>query len=297
MDIALDNDAICDNVWHKIFNGKINSEIVIIGNSKAEAHYNPGIIEDLTKHSTYNLGVSGTPLNILKIRWQSYINNNNKLPKLLIIDVDNNILGTSNSLFEKFQYLPYTSKKEYQNVAKYVDEDYYYEKLIPMYKYRGYEMQVFNKLKAIGNTNDCGHIYKGFKPHDKLWDENNWAIFSKRLLNKDKMDFQNIYKKGIEELNGIILFCKKNKIQVCFIRSPKYYKANNYRKKRSDYVDSVLSEIALKNKIRYINFFKDTLTYDKTKFYDKSHLNLEGANIFSNKVADYINNMIFDKRN
>ena len=54
--------------------------------------------------------------------------------------------------------------------------------------------------------------------------ERNWALFSKRLLNKDKTDFQSIYKKGIEELNEIILFCKKNKIQVCFIRSPQYMK-------------------------------------------------------------------------
>ncbi|MDO5981673.1 hypothetical protein [Flavivirga spongiicola] len=296
MDIVLDNDAICDNVWHKIFNGKINSDIIIIGNSKAEAHYNPKIIENFTKHTAYNLGISGTPLNILKIRWQSYINNN-KLPKLLIIDVDNNILGTSNSLFEKFQYLPYTSKKEYQDIVKYLDEDYYYEKIIPMYKYRGYEMQVFNKLKSIGDTNDCGHIYKGFKPHDKSWDKNNWALFSKRLLDKDKVDFQSIYKKGIDELNEIIFFCKKNKIQICFIRSPQYYKVNDYKKERSIYVDNILSEIALKNNLEYLNFSKDSLTLDEANFYDKSHLNIEGANKFSNNIAIYINSIIFDKNN
>lgn len=289
MDRVLDNESVCDNTWNKVFNGKIKSDIVILGNSRAEAHYSPIIIENKTKHSVYNLGLSGTPLNILKIRWQAYVNRN-KLPKLLVIDIDKSVLGTSKNLFEKFQYLPYSNKHEYQEVAKEVDKDFYHEKLIPMYKYRGYEMQIIKKIKLIAGESNCKNSYNGYKPQDKPWDENNWNIFRKRILADNAVEkaYSIAYFKGIDELNEIIHFCKLNKIEVCLVWSPQYYEMDNYKKEQRKFVDSIVSEIAIKNNIYYVNFLRDSLSFDKTNFYDKSHLNLKGSMAFSEKMGDYI---------
>ncbi|WP_157614173.1 hypothetical protein, partial [Pseudotamlana agarivorans] len=117
MDYFLSKENVCNNnTWHKIFKGKLNTDIAIIGTSRAEVHYNTKIINNLTGLRTYNLGLSGTPYPIFKIRWRSYINRN-KSPKILIIDIDALSLHNSNNLYDKFQYLPYFYSPEYQSVA------------------------------------------------------------------------------------------------------------------------------------------------------------------------------------
>jgi hypothetical protein len=295
LDTYLDNEQVCHNTWHRIYNGNLTTDIAILGNSRAEAHYNPEIIKEVTGHSTYNLGLSGTPINILRIRWQAYFNNN-ALPKLLIVDVDNNLLGSANYLFEKFQYMPYTREQEYEMVAKEIDKDYYYEKYIPMYKYRRYEMQVFNKIKESLNKKDCVNGFSGYIPHDKPWNNSDWLVYKNRMdeqKTNPKLCLECIYEKGQVHLKELISFCKSNKIEICFVRSPKYYKAQHYDMQRTVFVDSIFNNVAKQEDILYFDFTNDSLCFSKNSFYDKSHLNLGGSNIFSKKIAKLINDKFF----
>ncbi|GLB52641.1 hypothetical protein NBRC110019_16810 [Neptunitalea chrysea] len=127
IDFAIRENNVCDdNVWYEVFEGAINSEVVVFVNSRAVAHYDPCIIEDVSGFSCYNIGLSGTPLNLLKIRWDAYVNHNLP-PKLLILDVDAIILGSGNKLFNKFEYLPYLNMPEYENVIGDIDSEFIYE--------------------------------------------------------------------------------------------------------------------------------------------------------------------------
>jgi hypothetical protein len=69
LDFYLKKDNSCNNnTWHKIYNGKLNSEIIILGTSRAESHYDTEVIRKITGLKTYNLGLSGTHYDLLKIR-------------------------------------------------------------------------------------------------------------------------------------------------------------------------------------------------------------------------------------
>ena len=291
IDELLDTENICgNNTWYQVFNNKIDADLIILGNSRAEVHYNPQIISNITKLKTYNLGVSGTPINILKIRWDSYINRNPK-PKVLVLDLDLNVLGHSNDLFGKFQYLPYLNTSEYISVAKKIDKDFYYERFIPLYKYRGYETAVLKKIKSICDSSDCNNVKDGYVENDIKWIDKDWKNFKSKMLNSNQKKIKlnpEIYDEGLKILNEIIEQCKKEKIKIYFVWSPVYYESSSYLPSNKKYLDSLLNNIAQKEDIRYFNLISDSIAYSKSNFYNQSHLNKNGATLFSNKIAELI---------
>ena len=73
--------------WNLLINGRINAPLVFLGNSRAEAHFDPEIIEKNTGINSYNLGVAGSSLAIEQIRWNTYLAHNEP-PKIVIQNVD-----------------------------------------------------------------------------------------------------------------------------------------------------------------------------------------------------------------
>lgn len=288
LDSMIDNEYNCNNTLSKIFNGNLNTDIVILGNSRAEAHYNVTEISNVTGFKAYNLGLSGTPLNILKVRWDAY-KNRNVLPKVLILDVDYNLLGSADKIVNKFQYLPYVNKTEYINVAKEVNDYNSFEKYIPLYKYIGYSGQIVSQFKNL-IYKEYINFDKGSIIRDKSWDENEWRNFKQNRMSEtvDNKQFSNIYKNGVKELKSILDFCQKHTIKVFMIWSPQYFEVHSFKSEQRKYVDSLLVSISKSYNISYTNFSNDSLVFDKSNFYNHSHLNKVGADQFSKKVVNLI---------
>jgi len=290
IDFYLAKENSCNtNTWHKIYSGKLKTEIAILGTSRAEAHYDTEIISSITGLKTYNLGISGTHYDFLNIRWKSFINRNKK-PKVLILDLDPGALKNSTELYGKFQYLPYLNSAEYKSVTKGIDSDYLFEKIIPLYKYRAYEMSVYKQLKSLKNPKYCHKNVNGYIEHDISWIERDYKKF-KKILQKDKAHKEydlNIFSQGLSTINSIIEYCEKHNIQVYLIWSPSYYESHEYQLTLKKHIDSILKKTSNKKHIKYLNYSKDSLCYDKNYFYNSSHMNKNGATLFSKKVGELI---------
>lgn len=291
IDFCLKKDNICENnTWSQIYNGKIKAEMVVLGTSRAEVHYDTEAIKNLTGLDTYNLGVSGTHYDILQMRWKLYRDRNPK-PKILILDLDDNSLFESEDLFNKFQYLPYLNTSEYDAVAKEIDGDYYYEKYIPLYKYRGYEMTIFQQIMSLRKTSYCPKNVKGYVESDINWIDKDYLNFKKIIEDgklKDDFNF-NKYKKGFVVLKEIIEDCKRNNIKVFFVWSPYYFEANLYRPCNKKCINNILNKIAQQNNIKYRNFSSDSICFKKENFYNYTHMNKNGVAIFSKRIGEMIN--------
>jgi len=290
LDYFFKNDKFCDNTWSKIFKADLEADIAVIGNSRAEVHYNPEVIKNITGLECYNLGLSGTPINIFDIRWKTYVNRN-KLPKILIIDLDYNFLGEGQGLFEKFQYLPYVNELEYKDVVKDLEGDYKLDQYFPLHKYRGKQELVFGKIKSFFSQ-DCKKSINGFKIKNALWNENEWNTFMANRMNEvvDANTFNELYKNGYSKLKGILDFCKINKIKPYLVWSPQYIEVHKFKENQRFYVDSLINTLASNYKLDYLNFSNDNLVHKKSNFYNHSHLNYQGAQIFSKSIATYIKN-------
>ena len=275
-------------VWNTIYKGELKTDLVIIGNSRAECHYNSKIIEELTGFKTFNLADEGRPINILIAKWQAYLNYNLK-PKILIIDVDYNFLGTANYLYKKWQYLPFYNKPELKALRRTFKEDYYLDTYMPLYKYRGNNFKYFNDYLK-NNVNDSTKFIKGFFKNNSNWNVEEWHNFKLRTAKQDlHYDFESTYLKGFEQLEIIIDECMQKDITVFLCWSPQYEGVYYYNKDSRYKVDSVLKDISKNKNIRYFNFDSDDITKDTLNFYNHSHLNFTGANLFSEKLSDSIN--------
>ena len=271
-----------------MFEGQIDTDIAIIGNSRADSHYNSEVIYQNTNLRTFNLGESGSPINLVSAKWEAYLNRNPK-PKLLIIDVDYNFLGTAKNLYTKWQYLPFYNQPEIKKLRKTLKANYYLDTYLPMFKYRAYQLKYLKELLA-GTVKNCDGFRNGFVINKSSWKENDWKNFNMRI-SKEKTHyiFSNVYDEGILNLKKIISNCSKENIEVCFVWSPQYKEVHSYNSYSRKKIDSVIKSISKENNIRYFNFDKDSLVFSKDNFYNHSHLNYNGANKFSKQIADSIN--------
>lgn len=296
IDWQLSQPNACDNnTWQKLFDGEINSDIVIIGNSRAEAHYDPQIFQEITGFKTYNLGLSGTPFNVIKIRWDALMQRN-KRPAVVIFDLDVNIFAKSDYLFQKFQYLPYTRKKEFKTVASELDRDYWPEQLLPLYKYRSNEMNVIKMLQAVNNEKLCSEYYNGYLGHDIQWIERDWVSFQAKLVADQKVEKYNLnrYDEGFLLFHSMIQECLDSGTKVYMVWSPTYYESSDYLRQVKDFVDDKLIAISKQYSIPYCDYSNIDLSKSKENFYNQAHLNRTGAIKFSKKIATQIKEDLFE---
>jgi hypothetical protein len=61
------------NTWNDIYEGKINSEIVIYGGSNAWVHIDPELLENNFGVSAYNLGIDGHAFWLQYFRHKSFL--------------------------------------------------------------------------------------------------------------------------------------------------------------------------------------------------------------------------------
>lgn len=289
VDSFLKSELVCDTTWSRVFKGTIDSDIAIIGNSRAQYHYNSKIISKSTGLSCYNLGLSGTPINIFDIRWQAYINRN-RLPSTLIIDVDYNFLGTARGLFESDQYVPYVHENEYKKVAESIEKDFYLDYYLPCYKYKGHTIPILSKFRDVFNKN-CDAFLNGYIVNNSNWDNQEWAIFENNRLQEvvDSKIFHDLYANGFNKLTSILEYSKQHNIKVLLVWSPQYIEVQKFKLNQRTYVDEFIKKIAAEYNVDYLNFSNNNLVFDTSNFYNHSHLNYKGASEFSKQIAKHLN--------
>lgn len=278
--------------WNLIFSNKINSDIIILGSSRAWVHYNPKIIEDITNLSCYNLGIDGGMLLMQYSKWESFINNN-KLPKIVVLNVDVWSLGKRNDLFVKQQFLPYLAHSEiYYNLRK-IDSNLVYDRYIPLFKYHGYLDLVYDGILSYFDVQiDTNYAkYKGFAYKNSKWTDD-FEIF-KNSLEKGELIYNHAQiKLGFTIIKKILKKCKENNIFLILSYAPQYYELTQLSIQHDSIVRK-FEEIAKLNKNVYFwNYSNDSLSYSTENFENSMHLNNIGAEKFSIKFANDLNKCI-----
>src|SRR6187551_2869676 len=92
-------------VWNDVYDGKINSEIIIHGSSRAVVQIDPAILQKASGKTSYNLGVDGNSIWLEYFRHQQFLQHNVK-PMLIIHSLDVFMLSDSVDIFNGEQFLP-----------------------------------------------------------------------------------------------------------------------------------------------------------------------------------------------
>jgi hypothetical protein len=253
-----------------------SEDILVFGSSRANHSYVPEIFEDSLSLTFYNTGKDGNDIlynyAIFKAITQRYS------PQIIILDIRPENLAFNAAEYDRLSVLlPYYD--DYPEIADIVNLRSRFEniKLISsIYPFNSMILRIamgnlgFNKKREQDN--------KGYVPIFRTMEYEEIDI----LQNKASMTDKN----KVEALKDIASTCQQKDIDLIFVYSPIWYKIP-----KSPY-DNLISEICTQNKVKWLNLSNDSTFMRNAKYFsDKSHLNDNGARVFSSVVANEIKNL------
>lgn len=268
-------------VWNDIIGGKVNSDIVIYGSSRAWVHINPKKIENKLKTSTYNLGIDGHNFWLQNFRHKQLLKYNKK-PKLIIYSLDIFTLQNNSELYNYEQFFPYMLwNKEFKNTIIGSNDYQNFEFTVPLLRYFGR----YNAIKtafemALSPENNPTERIKGYQGQDLQW--NNDLENAEKKMGSYKAILNPL---SILKFETFMKECKDLNIKIVFVYSPEYIEGQKFIENRNKII-KIYSDLSKKYSIPFYNFSNDKICYNKNYFYNSAHMKKLGAELFSNQLAD-----------
>lgn len=261
---------------------EIDREVMIFGSSVAYHQFDPVIIRNTIGRSVYNMGWDG----IFFVQYQGLMKElltyTTKCKYVVIAcDFDNlwkNKYITRPDLF----YAHLSNKYVYEALHEMEPEKIFRAKYIP-----GYKLTLLNKnfyqeiFYAWPNDTSINNMV--YFPSDKSWDPMNdvkpfYAKCDPEIYASMKQVIASYTKKGIKV---ILVIPPINKEGYNKVKNPDFIK-NKYRALTS-------------SDVFFFDYTTDSLCKSRKYFHNYSHLNKEGANIFSHTFANDLNKVISKK--
>jgi hypothetical protein len=265
-------------VWKDIYSGKINSDIIIYGSSRALVHVSSKIFEDSMHISTYNLGINGHNFWLQYLRHKELLKFNKK-PKLIILSLDIFTLQKRIDLYDYNQFLPFMLWNDdiKQYTSSYIGfstYDYY----VPLIRYNHKIDSFFAALKSFRGLKPNLKRIKGYMGMERNWNNDLDKAKSKVDYYEIKIDTVSVmlFEQFINE-------CKYNGTELILIYSPEYIEGQNYVINRNEII-SKYQYFAQKYNLQFIDYSNDKLCMQKQFFYNAQHLNKKGSEIFTKKL-------------
>lgn len=263
---------------------KDTSEILVLGSSRAQNHYNSKVLQDVTDKTVFNAGVGGQGVlycyAVLKERIK------NQPPKIVVLDVAPNIMVDDGQLEKLTTFNPEADiYPAFGEIITLNPKNRPYILYSNAYKYNSTLFDYF--FETVRGTNNKD----GYTP---LSGKINTAIFEPFYYDEASLDAEKLFKiesifnLQMEYLYKIKKLCDENNIRLICVISPSYIdhdKNGTFRRK--------ILEGMSGHSIKVFDFTADKKLSGKAPiFRDQLHLNAQGSKMFSTAVGDSINKTI-----
>jgi hypothetical protein len=264
-------------VWNDLYNGKINSDIVIYGTSRALKHISPKMLTDSLHVPAYNLGINGHTFKSEYFRHNLLLKFNKK-PKLIIQTLDVTSFDKNSDLYNPDQFLPYMLKNNdmKDNVFNgFRPADYN----LPLIRYYGKKESFIEVLKLlISPSSNTPVKFRGYWPWDLSW-TNDLLLAQKKFGS-----FEVKYDSAIVGLfERFLIECRQLDLPVVFVYTPEYIEGQRFVTNRLEIMD-IYNKLSSKYNILFLDYANDSISYKKENFYNTGHLNRSGAELFTSKL-------------
>ena len=241
-------------------------ELLILGSSRANHHYDTKILSDSLGLDCYNGGIDGHGMPMSFCIFKSVIER--KKPKIIILDIWKTMLLDKHMddlrcFYRLNKYVK--SIIDINNSNNLIEQTKYESSL---YLYNSTLPRILQSY-AIGEVIGPGYIASPQKRNDSLH------------LRNDTVDV--VYDSlCISLLNDIIRECKSKRILLVMVMSPSLdVQRNNFMK--------FTKEISSKEDVVLLDYNDDTRFTSHTEFFnDQVHMNVKGAELFSQDLANRI---------
>jgi hypothetical protein len=239
------------------------------------------MMSDSLQIPTYNLVIDGHNFWLQYLRHKMVLERDTK-PKVIIISIDMFSLQKRKDLYNSEQFLPYMLwnrdiKTATSSYVGFVSADY----LLPLIRYYGKKKEIETAIRfySCHLSNPISRV-KGYQGLNRIWNKD---------FNKAKSSMKG-YEVKIDP-ESVLLFenflaeCKNKNIKLFFVYTPEYIEGQKFVKNRQ-MVMNLYTHYSTKYQIPFYDFSNDTICFQKKYFYNASHLNKIGAELFTHQLVD-----------
>lgn len=250
--------------WYNLMHGKIDADLVVIGSSRAALHVNPAILDSTLDIRTYNLGMTGANADLHLAKYHLFRCFNRK-PSAIVHCVDVNSMQASIP-YQREQYFPWFWNRAFRETIFPIIRFSAAEKLLPLYRFYG-----AGSLSLI--QREPTTLYKGFKGMDPGWHDVELGSDQFRVDAGIAASFEDYLSQAAEEGIPVVLVF------------PPLYHEKAARIQGRDELFGFYEGLAREHGIPFLDYSGMALCRDTTFFSDNEHLNIRGADIFTDSLA------------
>ena len=269
--------------WSKIVNEQLDADLVIMGSSRAWVQYSPALLDSILQINTYNMGIDGSGLNRQIIRYEVYDHYQAKKPKYIVLNVDYFSANEWSYGYEREQFFPYMWSPYMRKVISKVEPMSWGERYIPVYRYVTYK----GLYNVVHEKPWDAKTYKGYMGHDKTWNAAAYEELTAFHFNADERVMA-MFDQFLKERQA-------EGIQVIFCYAPIYIGFTNKVENLEEFF-ACYKNYAERYDIPILDYTNHELCMDTAYFYNATHLNRQGAEIFSTQLARDLDSLNLIKR-
>jgi len=271
-------------VMNDIYAGEATSDLLIYGSSRAWIHFDPKILSSSLHLSTYNLGIDGHNFWLQYLRHLEYLKYNEK-PKKILLSLDISSLTKRKELYEQNQFLPYMfwSREVQYYTSSYIGYskmDYY----IPLARYFGKKSVIKSVFMQLVNGNEETFRDRGYRGVDRQWN-----VKLEKVRSTKEPYYIRIDQPTLDLLEKFISECQSLNIELVFVYSPEYLEGQRVVTNREKIME-LYRDLAKKYDLLFLDYSKSEIGRHKSNFYDASHLNSKGSNLFTKVLSNDLSN-------
>lgn len=261
--------------WNDIYQTDIQSDVVIMGSSRAYVQFSPRILDSLLGINCYNLGSNGRSVETQIAKYKVFRQHQQK-PKLILYEVHAGTMKPSNN-YDRIQFTPYLYDSYLWNLVHEKEGFGWADRFVPCWRYLDYQQTIRNIIFSKSfYTNPEQFLYKGFVSYDKKWDGTELAKRESITWGRDTA--------CVRMFEEFLAQCKAENVQVVLIMAPYYIEATEKMEGMSD-MRKMYEKLGQKYGFPLLDYTYDEISQDTAFFYNANHLNRKGTTLFCNKLA------------
>ncbi|QDS88889.1 hypothetical protein EC9_30840 [Rosistilla ulvae] len=269
--------------WHDIYNSRVDSDLIILGSSRAMAHISPQILSGRLDISAFNLGFNGYHFPMQRVRYEEFLAFNRQ-PSVMVLAVGVTSLHDRVTVFQYEQFLPYFHREKLIDAIAHYDGFDPFDRWLSMYRYRGRsDLLTLGVRVALGGTAIESERQRGYLGRDTRWD-GTFDVFA----HENAIGYQSEIDPAVREsLDEFVGQQSMNGTQVIMVFTPEYQPGQKLCRNRKEVV-RILNTIANSHGAAFLDYSSSPVCGDRELFYNSQHLNRVGAEWFSKMLADDI---------
>lgn len=257
-------------------------DLLITGNSRASCHIDPAILDTLLPFHSYNLGLNDGGMDAVWHAWHLYRIRVNKMPHVILLNVDWTILDIKNVPSErKKEYLPWCNVPAWQTIISKAGFSLA-DRKVPLWKYRRSRHLLLKGLKEYMGLQRSGY------GRDILSYERGYICLDDKVSMREENPLGEIVL-DFSLLDLFFQMCRQENIQVICFYSPVY---SSYHNQWEISTRTSISDHIRHLDIPFLDYSEKEECADSSFFRDNIHLNCKGAAWFTRQLAHDVTTLL-----